>query len=378
MNIVFVFPFCSPHVNSISGGPIFLGANGHHVLVVTSRFAKSLKGVVSAPHSETTANTEFFRPYRDSNELIRRPSTHWPLVRMKLREFQPDAVVGFGDFNFRLPLKISRGFRIPYILFVEYLRPSKITLPIRGRTALRNLAPWLHDRLAREFIAWLSRRTAAIMCSYHGDQVYFPEFRRKGTSVTYVPWCTEIGDPPARLVRNRRTGIYVGSLERFKNSPELVAAIPLILEKTSVEKFTVIGPGEYAKHVLQLRSKYANRLVYKPSVSRPEALRAIAAAGFGYTPATDCGLGFIGDCWGLGTPLVATHSLDGFLRPGVDACVADAYTELPVLLEELLRSDDRYQRFQQAGLQRHAENYSAEAVGTKYLEVLEASLGRGS
>ena len=351
---------------------MYLGSAGHRVLLITSQFARSLKGDVSAPEHEQLGDTEFFRPYRDSDEIIKQPGKHWDEVRQRVVDFKPDAVIGFGEFNYRLPLKISREFNLPYHLFLEYLQPGKLSFPMRGRTVLRKVLPWLHDFLSRSFLDWLAPKTQSLMCSYYADQHYFPRYRERGIAIEYVPWCTEVGELPANVDRNRNTGIYVGSLAGFKNAAELVAALPLILAVPGLEKFTVIGPGEYAEQVKALAEKHPDKLEYKQSVPRSEAMAAIASAGFGYTPVTDCGLGFIGDCWGLGTPLVATHALDGFLKSGEDTLLASDYTSLPGVIAGLLDSESEFQRYSVAGQQRYRKNYTAEAVGERYLSIVRS------
>src|SRR4030042_7000652 len=107
---IFTFPFCSTSVNSISQGPVRLGAEGYETLVITSQHTKSLKGEVFAPYSEKIGATEFFRPFHDSQDIIRCEKHALSEVLEKVESFRPDVVVGFGDFCARLPIKLSRHF----------------------------------------------------------------------------------------------------------------------------------------------------------------------------------------------------------------------------------------------------------------------------
>ncbi|MFC1837892.1 glycosyltransferase, partial [Thermodesulfobacteriota bacterium] len=197
-----------------------------------------------------------------------------------------------------------------------------------------------------------------------------PVIKRYCPIVIYVPWCTETDNTPVDLARDRKTGIYIGSLEGFKNAAELVKAIPLILENTETEKFTVVGPGEYADDIKRLVKIYGSRLVYIESVSRIEAMQMLRTSGYGYTPVIDCGLGFIGDCWGTGTPLISTHELEGFLRKDADTLVVEGICDLPRTINSLLNSDDLFERMQRGGRDRYMSNYTAQSVGEEYLKVI--------
>jgi glycosyltransferase involved in cell wall biosynthesis len=259
-------------------------------------------------------------------------------------------------------------------MFVEYLREDKISLPIRGSGKLRNWFPALYRICSRRFRSYLLGQCSAVMFSYYGDKPRISELKRHCPIIRYVPWCTETDDTRGEEKRDRRAGIYIGSLEGFKNAAELVEAIPLILDRSETETFTVVGPGEYASKIKKMSAYYGSRLVYIESVSRPEAMKLLRASGFGYTPVSDCGLGFIGDCWGTGTPLIATHELDGFLQKDVDTLVVDDIHGLPSTINSLINNDDLFEKMSRNGHDRYFNNFSAKSVGNKYLNVLEEVL----
>ena len=81
-------------------------------------------------------------------------------------------------------------------------------------------------------------------------------------------------------------------------------------------------------------------------------------------------MGFIGDCWGTGTPLITTHKLDGFLLQDCDTLIADSVYDLPKTINSLLGSDALFERMQRGGANRYLLNFTAQAVGGQYLEVL--------
>jgi len=375
MRILFTAPFWSREVNSICRGAIYLGSKGHDILVITAQMTDSLKGKVSAPVHEIIGGTEFFRPYTNSKDLTWRPRLCWSEIQEKIDEFKPGVIFGFGDPFYRLPLLISRHFNVPLVMFLEYLRLDKFSLPFRGGGKIKKLSPKLYRFCANVFRSYLLRQCAAVMFSYYGDRSLASDIEPYCPLVRYVPWCTETDDKPVNVTRNRKTGIYIGSLAAFKNAAELVTAIPVILDRSETECFIVVGPGEYAPHIKQLAEQYGPRLLYIESVSRPEAMRLLRSSGYGYTPVTDCGLGFIGDCWGTGTPLITTHELDGFLRNGVDALVADGAQDLPEKINAVLNSDEMFLSLQQGGYKRYKSNYTARAVGEAYLKVLREVKG---
>ena len=371
MRILFTFPFCAPSVNSISGGPIYLGSQGHDVLVITSQMSDSLKGKVNAPAFEELGRTKFYRPYLSSKDLTWRPDTCWLDVKRTVAAFKPEVVIGFGDAFFRLPLQLSRHFQLPLVMFFEYLRPEKFSLPIRGSGKIRKYSPGIYRICSKQFRRYLAQRCAAIMFSYYGDIPFAMGIKKECKNIYYIPWCTETENNLSQVRRNKKVGVYMGSLDAFKNAAELVLAIPLIMKQTAVEKFIVLGPGDYAPQIKQLVMQYGPRVEYIESLPRPEAMRLLSSAGFGYTPVTDCGLGFIGDCWGSGTPLITTHKLEGFLEND-DTLIAEDVYELPSMINTLLDSDTLYERMQQGGIRRYDTNHTARAVGEKYLEVLHA------
>lgn len=370
MKILFVIHYCSPEINDNSFGPIYLSGIGHDVLVISSQHAKSLKGDVYAEEYETYKNCSFYRPYKEWTDITRTPFLEWDRVKIALDDFRPDVVVGFGEFNYKLSLAISKHYDIPYFLFMEYLRLGKIASPIRGRTFLKSYFPVVHDYISKIFLRYLAKKVSAIMFSYYGDKDQISNIKKLGADAYYVPWCTDVGVPEDIILREESLGLYIGALEKFKNSDELVAALPYILDKTDTKRFIVVGPGPYSADIKELQKKYVGRLEYIDSMPRKEALKLIRSATYGFTPVSDCGLGFIGDCWGCGTPIVATHELDGFFNNNVDALIAKDMDDIPVLIDSILSSKIIWKRLHAEGVKRYSSNYTAKAVGDMYLDVI--------
>ncbi|MFK5894473.1 MAG: glycosyltransferase [Pseudomonadota bacterium] len=371
MRILFVIHYCSPDINDNSFGPIYLGSVGHQVLVISSRHANSLKGDVYSEENEVVGGCTFYRPYQEWTDITRNPGKEWPKVKAALDDFNPEVVIGFGEFNYKLSLAIRKRYQIPYFLFMEYLRLEKIAAPIRGRTLLKRYIPFAHDLSSRFFLKYLAKKVTAVMFSYFGDQDQIQKLKEIGLNAYYVPWCTDVGGEDVIVERRPKVGLYIGALEKFKNSEDLIKVIPYILEQTETEKFIVVGPGPFSADIKELQSKYGERLEYIESMPRQEALKLIRSVAYGFTPVSDCGLGFLGDCWGCGTPLITTHELDGFINKGKDASVANNIEDVPLLVKNLLDSPEVWKAYHSAGLKRYELNYTAKAVGDKYLEVMK-------
>ncbi len=115
MRLLFVIHYCSPDVNDNALGPVYLGSAGHQVLVISSRHAKSLKGEVEAEEREIIGGAEFYRPYPEWLDITNKPWSRWDEVIKRVDEFKPDVVVGFGEFNYKLSLALSKRYAIPYV-----------------------------------------------------------------------------------------------------------------------------------------------------------------------------------------------------------------------------------------------------------------------
>jgi len=369
MRVLFIFPFCAKEINSIAYGPIYLGSIGHDILVLTAQNAKSLKGTVKAVKSEIIGGTEFYRPYKLSKDIVENKKEYWKDVVIKINDFNPDVVVGFGVSNHKLIFKIKNHFHLPLVYFLEYLNKQKPFPPIKGRKYLRRYLTPIYNFISKRFLNRIVNNSNAIMYSYFGDIAYSKKIKPYGENLYYVPWCNEIGNFKLEQQKVKETGIYIGSLEKFKNAKELLTAIPLILNNTKTKKFTIVGPGYYAEEIKKLALEYENRLIYYESIPREKALQLIAESGYGFTPVKDSGLGFIGDCWATKTPLITTHDLNGFLKNNIDTIISPSYIELPQIINSLLESKTNYLRMQTEGYERYKNNYSAKAVGENYLKI---------
>ena len=155
-----------------------------------------------------------------------------------------------------------------------------------------------------------------------------------------------------------------------------IKTIPIILEKTPTKKFVVIGPGPIAKKILRLKNKFGERLEYIKSLPRADAISYLAKSFYSYTPTTDNGVGFIGDCWGAKTPLIATHSAGEFLEDRKDTLISKDVKSIYEVINELYDNDKLYDSLVEGGYKRYLRDHTAEAVGKQYLRIFEEAMQR--
>lgn len=376
MNIVAIYPNLSPKLSSIAQVPVYFGERGHRTVVITCSRMDALKGKWTFPEKETIGNTVFYRPYQDLHELYDKPESHYKEVKKFMEGFKPDILFCSGQWNTKLAMMMKRDFRVPCVLFVEYIRDPLMLLSFRGKRFVRALKLGFLLKPYRDYY-WkrLCRLFDAIMYVNHGDRKYQDKISYYGTKIYYVPWCNQI--PEIRKEpREKGTGIYIGSLYSFKNAQELSRTIPVILEKTPTRKFIVIGPGPVAKKILKLKNRFGDRLEYIESLTREEALSYLAKSFYAYTPVISAGAGFIGDCWGVRTPLVATHDVGGLLRNREDTLIPERVRFIDRVINELYDNESLYNSLIQKGYERYLRDHTKEAVGEEYLKVFSHVLDK--
>ena len=214
------------------------------------------------------------------------------------------------------------------------------------------------------------------MVVFYGDKKYLSGLSYYGTKIYYAPWCNQI--PEFKMEsRERGVGIHIGSLYPFKNSQELIKTIPLILEKTPTEKFIIIGPGPLSRAILRLKDRYGRRRIdYIESLPRPEAISYLAKSFYAYTPVINAGVGFIGDCWGARTPLIATHDVGGFLRDRQDELIAKKAMSIDKVINELYNNEELYESLVERGYKRYLRDHTKEAVGENYLSIFSSVINK--
>lgn len=372
MRVLCIYPGMDIKVNDNAHALLYLKNAGVDVAVICSRMC-SLKSAEKRSKFEEMQGIPIHRIYEDFPEQSSFPVKRYDQVCRVARRFQPDVIFCSVQSNMFIANKLKADLGVPVVLLVEYAHDPTKLLRRRWYLGLKPLA----RPVVNVYWRWLSKNAQAIITSFIGDKPYLQHLSRYGAPVYYVPWCNHIpeGISAGDDEKNRERGIYIGSLSRRKNTQEFAETIPRILERTPVREFVVVGPGSGVEVVQRLKDRYGERIKYTPSVPRIEALELIGNSFFSYTPVRDGGWGFIGDSWGVGTPLIVTHNEYGF-RDRVDSLVVDRIGNIDLFVNELYRDPQLYGRIREGGRQRALRDHSAKEVGDKCLRIFEDVLAK--
>lgn len=349
---------------------------GNRLTVITTR-SGGLKTSEKSTEYDDLDGYPVFRLFENTKEMRsgfqRQRSTIFDVVH----HLKPDIVFCAHQHNLLLARKIARCIDVPIVLLVEYAR-NPYELLGRRRYYL-GWAP-LAWPIAGLYWNWICIHCNAIITSCPADRFYLGQIRRRQTSVHYVPWCNEIpkeveSETGEGKVETR--GIYVGSLSEKKNIQEFIVTIPKFLETGLLKEFVIIGSGPGQKIVQSLKLHYGNRIKHIPSLIRSEALKLVRDSYFAYTPVKEGGWGFIGDSWGVKTPLVVTHNTYEFCA-NEDVLLVDDPNAIGKAIVRLHSDRGLYERLQTAGYLRYKKNHIAQVVAEKYIKIFEQVLRNSS
>lgn len=370
MKVLCIYPGMDIRVNDNAYALTYLKEVGVDVAVICSRMC-GLKSSEERDRFEEMQGIPVHRVYADFAEQSSFPVRHYEQVYQIARQFQPDVIFCSVQYNMFISNRLKSDLEVPVVLLVEFAYDPVRLLKRRWYLGLKPLA----HPIGRLYWRWLAKNSQAIITSYMGDEPHLSYLSRYGTPAYYIPWCNHIpaGVSTNNPERDSKRGVYVGSLSKWKNTDELAVTLPRILDRTPVREFVVVGPGPGVGIVQKLKRRYGERITYIPSLPRLEVLKLIQQSYFSYTPTKGRGWGFIGDSWGVRTPLIVTHNEYGF-RDRVDALVVDRLDRIHLAVRELYEHPGLHQRLQEAGYERAMRDHSAKNVGDKLLHVFEAAM----
>jgi glycosyltransferase involved in cell wall biosynthesis len=179
-----------------------------------------------------------------------------------------------------------------------------------------------------------------------------------------------------RTLNKKKYGIYAGSLLRAKNIVEFSETIPRILNNTPTERFLFIGHGSEEKVIARLRQQFGNRILYASDLPKEEVAKLIASAWYAYTPARKYGSWqFIGDCWALGTPLVATYD-SGYVQHQRNGLVVSP-DEIVSAISHLFHEKESYLELVKGGFST-ADDRHPKRIAKKLFSILEGCMNAHS
>jgi glycosyltransferase involved in cell wall biosynthesis len=345
---------------------------GAKPVLITSK-SLGLKGLGGLPSYENMDGVPIHRLYRDFREMVLFPRKHLAKVLQIAKSLGPDLILCSEQGNMRLALIIQKYFNKPIVLYVEdagRIFSGEVDNDLKKRVFLNFVGI---PAGAQTFWRWLCEKAAVLISSHPRDQRIL-NFLSNGKPMFHLPWPSYVPDDfKSSIFRDKTQGIYVGSLMPFKNTQEFQWTLPLILEKTKVKKFVVIGPGPHAALIKKLKEKYGNRIGYIPQVSRNEALRIISSSFFAYTPVRRGGWGFICDCWSMKTPIVMTHNDDCYVSDRVNVLLSKSEADLVENINQLYDNAELYNKLQGNGYEEYTK-HTAEVIGDKLYDILKTAL----
>lgn len=368
MRMLCIYPGMDERINDNIHVLLYLKQHGIELAVICSR-SIGLKSKEVLPVFENIQGIPIYRIYENFSEQSAFFVKKYDQALNIAQQFKPDIIFCSHQFNMSIAERLQGNFRIPIVLFVEFARKPERLYRRRfyiGWKPLANIVGNIH---------WMSmaKKAEVIITSYQDDMKFASSLSRYGTRIYYVPWCNHI---PVEINRNEiqaraKRGIYVGSFVKWKNVGEFALTIPLILEKTPIKEFVFIGPSYNVDVIRVLRKKFGKRVDYQETVPRIVALKMMQESFFAYTPVKFGGWGFIGDSWGVKTPLVATHN-DYGLKDNIDTIIVRDITRIHEEINRLYANPHQYVTLQEGGFTRYMEYHSVVSVGKKLINILES------
>lgn len=372
MRILLIIPGINKTYNDNAYSYIYIHKLGADISVISNRL-RITKGIGIETPYECMDGIYVHRIYNNFKEQTSFPIRQYHRVHRIVEEFQPDLIFCSQQKNMRLAVKLKKHFKIPIILLVEFAYNTKNPFRLIGKKKLLRFN--IFGRVfAKMYWKWLCRNSSAIITCYHGDKSNFEKLSINNTPIYYVPWPAYPTSDPSSIKKVKGRGIYIGALAHHKNIPEFDSTLPKLFDSTPTEEFYIVGSGEYQYTVNALEKLYANRIRHIPSLPREKALELIASSYYAYTPVEYGGWGFIGDCWSMKTPIIATHN-DYDLKNNSDSLITST-EKIVDTINELYDNNQLYEKIQNGGYERFRKYHNAETVGKKYIEIMESVLNK--
>jgi glycosyltransferase involved in cell wall biosynthesis len=343
---------------------------GVDTMVIACR-SEGLHGTGYLPYFSEYASMRVYRPYRNMMEMFLAPWLHYAKVQTLVREFDPDIILSSQQMTLNLAEKLAKEFQAPLVLWIETSAHEFATgKAAKGRIPFKVLLS-LARMPATEtaWWKWIIRKCSAIITCNPTDKPYLKCLSQYGKPIHYIPW--PIGLDPGfanklSSLPKKKWGIYAGSLLSSKNIREFEETIPKILKETPTEKFIFIGHGEEHKVIARLRRLFGSKIYYVPDMPKEEVANLIASSWYAYTPARKFGSWqFIGDCWGLGTPLVTTYN-SGYIEHGYNGLFTSP-KEIVTTVNTLFCDHKLYSRLRKGGFatadERHPKRIAEKLFG---------------
>jgi glycosyltransferase involved in cell wall biosynthesis len=347
---------------------------GNDILVITQQLNIN-KGADQNPEPdfEIIDGIEIQRLFKNLSEMKSLFSHNIKLKKIKsiLDRFKPEVIFVEEISNMPLAVSINKIYKLPLVLRVEFAYDETKPYQTMGNklSYFRNpiIGNWLSIKIGKCIWEWACKHSDAVISCYYKDSLRIIS-SKDNLKTYYVPWPSHSPIEINKNIKRGNYGVFIGSFDKHKNLYELIETIPLILEKSLIDKFYIVGGGEDIDIIHEIKNLYADKIIHLTSLTRVQCMKLIGNALFSYSPAVRGGWGFIGDSWAVGTPVIVTHNHYGF-RDGVDSIVTN-----PVEIAERinqLRNIEYFDIISNGGFLKYTKEHTATSVGNKYLEICD-------
>jgi glycosyltransferase involved in cell wall biosynthesis len=370
LKVICIYPGMAKEKNDNAFMLLRLQERGVNLSIVASS-SLGLKGKGRLASYENMDGISIYRLYWNLWEMLLFPTKHFHKILQLTKGLKPDLIFCCQEFNMRIALMLQKHFEVPIVLQVE--DAGRIYSGEAYSFKFNSLLGVIGLPSGQKFWPWLCSKACKVITCHPRDQQILKELSQFGATIHYVPWPTSIPtdfEPPSSKSKYR--GVYVGSLNPFKNTQEFELSIPRILDATPTKEFVIVGPGSHAKIAKDLQKRTNGSVRYIRELPRNEALQLIASSYFAYTPVKKGGWGFIGDCWTVGTPVIMTHN-DYYVTNKMNALVANDINDLIHNINRLYNEPALYERLRKQGY-RESEVRSAKIVGDAFYDVFSKAI----
>lgn len=366
MRILCIYPGMDFTLNDNAYMLDYLRRKDCKLMIICSKMC-DLKSSRIMPSYEFVNDIHIHRIYDNFREQSAIIPRKFGTVLLLAKQFRPDIIFCSQQFNMFIASRLQKELGKPIVLLVEFAKDPINLLKRKWYLGLKFMAPFISSF----YWNWLSKKTAIIITSNPEDIPYISVMQKKDIVMYYLPWCTHIPDNIQSLPEIKKLDriIYVGSISKWKNSIEFKKTIPILLSKTPIREIVIIGPILQKGILEPLLNQYEN-IHYHPTLPRNDTLKLIKESFLSYTPVKIGGWGFIGDSWGVKTPLVVTHN-HYYFNDGIDSMVVVDLNKIHETVNELYNRPVLYKNIQEEGWRRYLNNHSAESVGQRLFEILQ-------
>ena len=372
MNILLITPGINKKFNDNYHAYKQMACNDNTVLAISNKENINKGGRLEIdPEKEVDGSLyvhRVFNSMREQQSFLRR-LTFKKEIETLVSQFQPDVIFCEEISNLRFALELKRKFRVPIVLRTEFAYDANYPYRSMGRLLKLFKNPLTRDSfpilLGGLIWRWAYANADAVISCYFEDAPKQPMVHN--TAFYYVPWPTYYPAIEGEADRIKDRAVFIGAFDPHKNLSELASTIPELLSKSPLKEFCVVGTGEDLSVINKLKADYPESIRHIHTLSREDCLKLIRDSFFSYSPATRGGWGFIGDSWAMGTPIVVTHNHYGF-HDDVDSIVTSPQ-DIVKRVNSLYENESEIDRVREGGSKRFFENHTAEAVGSRFLEI---------